>query len=413
MAHLRQDRNGNFLVAFRWQGVQFTRSLDTKDEALASTSTAKVEETLMRLKRGWLTIPDGVEPGRFIASGGEITAAPEPKGDASPGKPVTLEELFRRHREDIPGGARESTTLATEKIHCNHFARILKGSTPVESLTLAVAQRYVAARSREIYRNKPIRPETILKELETLRKIWGWGAKVGLVGVSCSWSLADLQVGKQGGREPFRTFDEIERQLKRGGLSEAERERLWECLYLGGEEVERLLGYVEANAAFPWIHPMFVFCALTGARRSEICRSRIDDFDFEHGVVHIREKKRDRSRSETMRSVDLHPSLVQVTQAWLEMHPGGVHTLANSDGEAITIDQATWHFNRTLAGHARFCKIPGFHTLRHSFASICASRGIDQRIIDKWMGHQTAEMRARYQHLFPASRKSAIESLLG
>ncbi len=39
-------------------------------------------------------------------------------------------------------------------------------------------------------------------------------------------------------------------------------------------------------------------------------------------------------------------------------------------------------------------------------------RGVDQRVIDAFMGHQTAEMRARYQHLFPASRRRAIDELL-
>ena len=37
---------------------------------------------------------------------------------------------------------------------------------------------------------------------------------------------------------------------------------------------------------------MFMFAAYTGARRSEICRSQIDDFDFDQKQVLIRERKR-------------------------------------------------------------------------------------------------------------------------
>ena len=55
--------------------------------------------------------------------------------------------------------------------------------------------------------------------------------------------------------------------------------------------------------------------------------------------------------------------------------------------------------------------IRGWHTFRHSFASNLARAGVDQRIIDSWMGHHT-EIRLRYQHLFPDRRRSAIESLL-
>jgi integrase len=52
----------------------------------------------------------------------------------------------------------------------------------------------------------------------------------------------------------------------------------------------------------------------------------------------------------------------------------------------------------------------GFHTYRHSFASNLACLGVDQRIIDEFMGHQTEEMRKRYRHLFPKQRRPAIES---
>jgi site-specific recombinase XerD len=37
---------------------------------------------------------------------------------------------------------------------------------------------------------------------------------------------------------------------------------------------------------------------------------------------------------------------------------------------------------------------PGRHILRHSFASNCAAKGIDQRLLDAWLGH-TIEIRKR------------------
>jgi integrase len=68
------------------------------------------------------------------------------------------------------------------------------------------------------------------------------------------------------------------------------------------------------------------------------------------------------------------------------------------------------HFKRTLGG-SKWAVIPGFHTFRHSFASILASEGVDETTIDRWMGHQTQEQRDRYRHLFPRNRKRAIELL--
>lgn len=57
----------------------------------------------------------------------------------------------------------------------------------------------------------------------------------------------------------------------------------------------------------------------------------------------------------------------------------------------------TNHFKSTLAA-SPWENVRGFHVLRHSFASHAAAEGIDQRMIDEWMGHQTEEMRRRYRN---------------
>ncbi len=47
----------------------------------------------------------------------------------------------------------------------------------------------------------------------------------------------------------------------------------------------------------------------------------------------------------------------------------------------------------------------------HSFSSNLAKAGIDDRAIDHFMGHQTEEMRRRYQHLFPEEKRKALSRL--
>ncbi len=78
----------------------------------------------------------------------------------------------------------------------------------------------------------------------------------------------------------------------------------------------------------------------------------------------------------------------------------------------LTENEAADHFNRTLQD-GEWSLVPGWHALRHSFASICACRAIDQRLINAWMGHQTAEQQKRYQHLFPQKRQDAIREEFG
>jgi integrase len=75
-------------------------------------------------------------------------------------------------------------------------------------------------------------------------------------------------------------------------------------------------------------------------------------------------------------------------------------------------DEAHDHLRRSLRG-SRWAVIRGWHIARHSFASNCAAKGIDQRLIDRWLGHTTDEMRRRYQHLIPHQEQQAIGAVFG
>ncbi|MHC5542810.1 hypothetical protein ACYOEI_31685, partial [Singulisphaera rosea] len=130
MATLVKDKRGNYLVAFRWAGKQFTRSLDTTDEQLASAGVARVEETMMRLKRGWATMSADADPGIFIVSGGTVSTKPvveSPEVHNTFPAAMTLGRLFDLYVADLPAGKKESNTLLTERIHRNHLSRILGG----------------------------------------------------------------------------------------------------------------------------------------------------------------------------------------------------------------------------------------------------------------------------------------------
>jgi integrase len=189
-------------------------------------------------------------------------------------------------------------------------------------------------------------------------------------------------------------------------------------------EIEQLLKDVKRYAAYPFILPMFTFAAYTGARRSELLRSQLSDIDFKDKVVTIREKKRVRGKL-TTRRVPLSPPLATVLRGWLKIHPGGPHTFCHEtaviersrkshqrdDGPiALTGDEAAHHFRQTV-DDSKWEVIKGWHCLRHSFISNCASKGIDQRMIDEWVGHSTESMRRRYRHLFPSSQQDAMKQL--
>jgi integrase len=95
---------------------------------------------------------------------------------------------------------------------------------------------------------------------------------------------------------------------------------------------------------------------------------------------------------------------------WIVIHPGGQLIFPGISTEGLTSDQLTHYFYGAIE-RSKWDKVRGFHVFRHSFASNCAAAGIDQRIIDEWLGHQTEEMRRRYRHLFPEQQRAAIQSV--
>jgi integrase len=163
---------------------------------------------------------------------------------------------------------------------------------------------------------------------------------------------------------------------------------------------------------------MFVFTAYTGARRGEIRRSQIEDFDFDAGQVKLRERKRKKEMAESVRFVPLHPKLVKVMRDWFANHPGSSHTITKPlkmpgrkeemDFSEMTAHESHHHFKFTLE-ESKWDVVQGFHVLRHSFGSNLARTGkVPRDTIAKWMGHTTEEMKDLYQHLFPQDGQSQI-----
>lgn len=183
------------------------------------------------------------------------------------------------------------------------------------------------------------------------------------------------------------------------------------------EEIEQVLAFAKTRIVGSPFYPMLCMAAYTGARRSEIIRSQLDDLDFENGVITIREKKRVRGRN-TTRRVPMNQQLRNVLRKWTnEDHPGTNFTFAmirNGDTTAtpITKDQAAKFFESAFT-NSKWDVLHGWHLFRHSFCSNCAAAGVEQRVINQWAGHQTAEMTRRYQHLFPSREKEELQKVFG
>ncbi len=438
-----QERHGSYRVIFRYHGKQHSFTLGEVSSDEAATKAGHVDYLLMRLKQRLATLPLGSDIVEYLQFDGN---PPIVAGEQAPSPAkATLGQLRSRylapHRASL-----EANTLATVELHFRHLVRFFGEAYPLAELSLAELQRYVdhRAAARGINGRK-LSANTMLKELKTLRTAWSWGGRMNMV--TGSFPSAGLRYPKTTEKPAFQTLAEIERQIKAGGLDEAEQADLYGVLYLQLHETAQLLQHVKATAAHGFLHPMFCMAAHTGARRSELLRMRVADVDIAGKTVTIHERKRVKGTA-TTRRVPMSAFLVGVMTEWVAEHPGGpwlfCHDAAVArsrkrspttghqgqktrpkSGKArqamvrkrdcvavasLTKDEANHHFRKAVSG-GKWEVLRGWHALRHSFVSACASRGVDQRLVEAWAGHMSPEMSRRYAHLYPSVQQKALSAV--
>ncbi len=408
MASLQKDPSGNFHLAFQFGGSRFKRSLKTKSQRKAEAACSRVEENIALIEAGRMELPENIDLPTYLLSNGKLDHRPKVQSS------LRLGQLFTTFEETVPADSMEATSLYTARLHMNHWVRVLGAMQALQSLSSRDVQRYVTHRSKEPGRRKHVSATTIRKEVATFRALWNWAVTQEML--SGTFPCKGIVYPKQSEKPPFQTKTQIERRTEREGLTEKEAAELWNCLYLSTEELNQVLEIVRQRAPMPYLYPMCLFAAHTGARRSEMCRARIADFDFQERTVVIQERKRSRVRR-TTRVIPVSQKLAEVMSQWLDEKPLGpfIFPTTNSGNKndlnpELYPPVASEHLDQALH-KSPWQNIPGWHVFRHSFISNCASRGIDQRFIDSWVGHQTDEQRRRYRHLFPDSQQQAIDSV--
>lgn len=414
-----EKRGKAFRIVFRFGGIKYTRSLDTRDERAANSSLARVEDTLHRLELGTLAVPSGTDLVDFLLSDGRPPAAPAVNGKPVETSVLTLTGLFAEYFAKLPDGNLEGNTIDTMKLHQKQLEKHFGKSFLIDGLTLSDLQGYVERRARDPGRNgRKVTPVTIKKAIVTLRTVWNWGRQHGLI--TRPYPSRGLRFPKGTEKPPFMTFAEIEKRVKKA--TPAEAADLWECAFLTLKEIDDVLTIVKERARHSFLYPFFVFAAHTGARRSEIIRSKLTDLDFDGNMITIHERKKSHDKR-TTRQVPMSPLLRQTLEAWLAEHPGGAFTFSQGlhvfkskkqrvECVPLTTHEAHHHFRRTLDG-TKWKTLRGWHVFRHSFCSNCAATGIDQRIINAWVGHLSDDMVRRYRHLLPDQQQAAIATVFG
>jgi len=126
----------------------------------------------------------------------------------------------------------------------------------------------------------------------------------------------------------------------------------------------------------------------TGMRVSEVINLRIEDFDLERNIIHIKNAKGRKDRI-----VPLSQNLRLILRAYyLEFKPK--EFLFNGQGSLQYSSRSCNEIVKKYLG-ADF----HFHTLRHSSFTALLESGIDLRIIQKLAGHSSSKTTEIYTHV--------------
>lgn len=171
-----EKKGGDFSIRFRFARGKPFLCLKTTDRREAEAALGRFETHLRLIEQGLLPPPpDGADVGTYILSGGKLGGRPSRDVRA---ELKTLAGLFESYLADYPKGAKEGTTLKTERIHIAHLRRLLDTKLPLVDVTTRTIQAYVDVRAADVG------TETVKKEVGTFAAVWNkWAVPQGMVKV--------------------------------------------------------------------------------------------------------------------------------------------------------------------------------------------------------------------------------------
>lgn len=195
--------------------------------------------------------------------------------------------------------------------------------------------------------------------------------------------------------------------------------------FFSADDIEKIMLAIDAHAELQagergptpddqWLKDLIRVAVATGLRRSELLNLRFEDIDFQHGILHVRNRDRERTKSGHERSVKLVGGALQVLRRrYAEWEEGG-RVFVDVNGTPIKPDRATKRFKFFV----RKAKLPNrerlnFHSLRHTAGSWLAMKGVPMAVIRDIIGHSSTQITEIYSHATSAAAARAMEETFG
>jgi integrase len=175
-----------------------------------------------------------------------------------------------------------------------------------------------------------------------------------------------------------------------------------------------------------WLNHIVTFCVHTGARKKEVLTLKWHQIKNDH--VYFEETKTDHPRQVPI-DLDLQELLDSLKPSKkanvIDLHGKTVSQESDTCPYVFQDNGLPIHKDRIQSAFQMACKranIPygiktaggvTFHTLRHTFGSQLAIKGIPIKTIQELMGHKDITMTMRYAHLTEDTKIEAIRVLNG
>jgi integrase len=160
------------------------------------------------------------------------------------------------------------------------------------------------------------------------------------------------------------------------------------------------------------IQEMILFALRTGMRRGEILGLQWSSIDWQNRIITVRHslsdytKKLDTTKSSRERYI---PIDLDVYRLLFKRRRDTGFVFVDLNGKPFNTDHLERHLHK-LCKHAGLRNI-GWHTLRHTFASQLAMKGVPLNAVQSLLGHSSVVTTMRYAHLAPSTLRLAIDQL--
>ena len=191
-------------------------------------------------------------------------------------------------------------------------------------------------------------------------------------------------------------------------------------------EVKAILEHCRKDTELRWLADVVTALACSGVRIGELLDLKWSDIDFDTQLITLAEESGHRVtgqarrtlKSSRSRSLPIHPDLLLVlqrlakTSGYVFPGPSGGRLQASEVRNTLlerVLKPLVKEFPANGGGQSFIEGRP--HSFRHYFISMCANKGVPERVVMEWVGHADSAIVRHYYHLHDEESRRQMHSL--